>query len=153
MAGEALLARQLLRATGGDGSHMAVEDAVSAQFASGVPAFAKPVFEQRRLPARARYWPTEDWTVRLRRQRELQHRAAGDRVMKRPGTRLQPRRITDRDLHGAAQPPLSPAGRLIQSVPVRSAQDEHINIAHRPDTTSMAGCRYACAVRFENFGD
>jgi hypothetical protein len=32
MAAEALLARQALRATGGDGSHMAVEDAVSAQF-------------------------------------------------------------------------------------------------------------------------
>ena len=32
MAAEALLARQALRATGGDGSHMAVEDAVSALF-------------------------------------------------------------------------------------------------------------------------
>ena len=30
MTAEALLARQALRATGGDGSHMAVEDAVSA---------------------------------------------------------------------------------------------------------------------------
>jgi hypothetical protein len=57
MAGEALPARQLLRATGGDGSHMAVEDAVSAQFASGTPAFAKPVFEQlRRTRHSAQYF-------------------------------------------------------------------------------------------------
>lgn len=46
MAAEALLARQALRATGGDGSHMAVEDAVSAQFAADIPAFAKPTFER-----------------------------------------------------------------------------------------------------------
>ena len=51
MAAEALLARQALRATGGDGSHMAVEDAVSAQFKDDVPAFAKPTFE--RLPGHA----------------------------------------------------------------------------------------------------
>jgi hypothetical protein len=38
MAAEALLGRQGLRATGGEGSHMAVEDAVSAQFA---PEIAK----------------------------------------------------------------------------------------------------------------
>jgi hypothetical protein len=57
MAGEALLARQLLRATGGDGSHMAVEDAVSAQFAAGIPAFAKPAFEQlRRTRHNAQYF-------------------------------------------------------------------------------------------------
>jgi hypothetical protein len=46
MAAEALLARQGLRATGGDGSHMAVEDAVSAQFGTEIPAFAKPTFER-----------------------------------------------------------------------------------------------------------
>lgn len=46
MAAEALLARQGLRATGGDGSHMSVEDAVSAQFAAEIPAFAKPTFER-----------------------------------------------------------------------------------------------------------
>jgi hypothetical protein len=46
MTGEALLARQLLRTTGGDGSHMAIADAVSAQFASGIPAFAKPAWPQ-----------------------------------------------------------------------------------------------------------
>ena len=57
MAGEALLARQLLRATGGDGSHMAVEDAVSAQFSSDIAAFAKPVFEQlRRTRHSAQYF-------------------------------------------------------------------------------------------------
>ncbi len=57
MAGEALLARQLLRATGGDGSHMAVEDAVSAQFSPGIAAFAKPIFEQlRRTRHHAQYF-------------------------------------------------------------------------------------------------
>jgi hypothetical protein len=45
MTAEALLARQALRATGGDGSHMAGEDAVSAQFRAEIPAFAKPTFE------------------------------------------------------------------------------------------------------------
>jgi hypothetical protein len=51
MVAEALLARQALRATRGDGSHMAVEDAVSAQFREEIPAFAKPTFERLR-PAR-----------------------------------------------------------------------------------------------------
>lgn len=46
MAAETLLARQGLRSTGGDGSHMTVEDAVSAQFAERIPAFAKPTFER-----------------------------------------------------------------------------------------------------------
>ncbi len=46
MTAEALLARQGLRATGSDGSHMSVEDAVSAQFAAAVEALAKPVFER-----------------------------------------------------------------------------------------------------------
>jgi HEPN domain len=48
LAAESLLVRQGLRATGGDGSHMAVEDAVSAQFSDDIPAFAKPTFEQLR---------------------------------------------------------------------------------------------------------
>lgn len=57
MAAEALLARQALRATGGDGSHMAVEDAVSAQFAADIPAFAKPTFERfRRARHSAQYF-------------------------------------------------------------------------------------------------
>jgi uncharacterized protein (UPF0332 family) len=57
MAAEALLARQLLRATGGDGSHMCVEDAVSAQFSADIPAFAKPTFERlRRTRHTAQYF-------------------------------------------------------------------------------------------------
>ena len=57
MTAEALLARQALRATGGDGSHMAVEDAVSAQFAADIPAFAKPTFERfRRTRHSAQYF-------------------------------------------------------------------------------------------------
>ena len=56
MAAEVLLARQALRA-GGDGSHMAVEDAVSAQFAADIPAFAKPTFERfRRTRHSAQYF-------------------------------------------------------------------------------------------------
>jgi hypothetical protein len=57
MAAEVLLARQALRATGGDGSHMAVEDAVSAQFGAEIPAFAKPTFERfRRARHAAQYF-------------------------------------------------------------------------------------------------
>jgi hypothetical protein len=57
MAAEALLVRQALRATGGDGAHMAVEDAVSAQFGGEIPAFAKPTFERlRRARHSAQYF-------------------------------------------------------------------------------------------------
>lgn len=57
MAAESLLARQGLRATGGEGSHMIVEDAVSAQFAADIPAFAKPTFERfRRTRHSAQYF-------------------------------------------------------------------------------------------------
>ncbi len=57
MTAEALLACQGLRATGGDGSHMTVEDAVSAQFAADIPAFAKPTFERfRRMRHSAQYF-------------------------------------------------------------------------------------------------
>jgi hypothetical protein len=57
MAAEALLAWQGLRATGGDGSHMTVEDAVSAQFAADIPAFVKPTFERfRRTRHSAQYF-------------------------------------------------------------------------------------------------
>jgi hypothetical protein len=57
MAAEALLARQALRVTGGDGSHMAVEDAVSAQFRAEIPAFAKATFERlRRARHSAQYF-------------------------------------------------------------------------------------------------
>jgi uncharacterized protein (UPF0332 family) len=48
IAAESLLARQALRATGGNGSHITVEDAVSAQFVAEIPAFAKSTFEQMR---------------------------------------------------------------------------------------------------------
>src|SRR5258708_32409127 len=57
MAGEGVLGRQGLRATGGDGSHMSVEDAVSAQFSADIPAFAKPTFERlRRTRHTAQYF-------------------------------------------------------------------------------------------------
>jgi hypothetical protein len=57
MVAEALLGCQGLRATGGDGSHMSVEDAVSAQFANEIPAFAKPTFERlRRTRHSAQYF-------------------------------------------------------------------------------------------------
>lgn len=50
-------ARQGLRAPGGDGSHAAVEDAVSAQFADDIPEFAKPTFERfRRTRHSAQYF-------------------------------------------------------------------------------------------------
>lgn len=57
MAAESLLARQGLRATGGDGSHMTVEDAVSAKFTANIPAFAKQTFERfRRTRHSAQYF-------------------------------------------------------------------------------------------------
>jgi hypothetical protein len=40
MAAEALLIRQGLRTTGGEGSHVTVEDAVSGQFAKAIPGLA-----------------------------------------------------------------------------------------------------------------
>jgi hypothetical protein len=57
MAAESLLAIQGLRATSGDGSHMTVEDAVSAQFSKDIRAFAKPTFERfRRTRHSAQYF-------------------------------------------------------------------------------------------------
>lgn len=57
MSAESLLVQQGLRATGGDGSHMTVEDAVSAQFSADIPAFAKPTFERfRRTRHSAQYF-------------------------------------------------------------------------------------------------
>jgi hypothetical protein len=53
MAAESLLSRQGLRATGGDGSHMSVQDAVSAQFAAEIQAFARPTFERLRTTRHA----------------------------------------------------------------------------------------------------
>jgi uncharacterized protein (UPF0332 family) len=48
MTAESLLVHQGLRATSGEGSHVTVEDAVSAQFAGDVAEFAKPTFERMR---------------------------------------------------------------------------------------------------------
>jgi hypothetical protein len=48
MAAEALLARQALRSTGGEGGHRNVEAAVAAQFKDAVPALAQPTFERLR---------------------------------------------------------------------------------------------------------
>ena len=60
MAAESLLVRQGLRAIGGAGSHVTVEDAVSAQFASAVKAFAKPTFERfRRMRHSAQYYDSD----------------------------------------------------------------------------------------------
>ena len=57
MAAESLLIRQGLRATGGDGSHMTVEDAIGAQFADRITEFAKPTFERlRRTRHMAQYF-------------------------------------------------------------------------------------------------
>ena len=57
MAAEALLIRQGLRATGGEGSHMTVEDAISAQYAKQIPGLAKPTFERlRRTRHSAQYF-------------------------------------------------------------------------------------------------
>ena len=64
MAAESLLLRQGLRATGGEGSHVAVEDAVSAQFASAITAFAKPTFEAfRRMRHSAQYFDPDGPTI------------------------------------------------------------------------------------------
>jgi uncharacterized protein (UPF0332 family) len=46
MAAEALLLRQGFLATGGEGSHMTVEDAISAQFANRIAGYAKATFER-----------------------------------------------------------------------------------------------------------
>lgn len=57
MAAESLLVRQGLRATGGEGSHVTVEDAIAAQFADAIDAFAKPTFERfRRSRHAAQYF-------------------------------------------------------------------------------------------------
>jgi hypothetical protein len=48
MGAEVLLLRQGLRATGGEGSHVAVEDAVSAQFSDRITGFSKVRFERMR---------------------------------------------------------------------------------------------------------
>ena len=57
MAAEVLLIRQGLRATGGEGSHVTVEDATSAQYSRQIPGLAKPTFERlRRTRHSAQYF-------------------------------------------------------------------------------------------------
>lgn len=66
MAAESLLARQGLRATEGTGSHVTVEDSVSAQFSNVISAFAKPTFERfRRMRHAAQYFDPDDPGVAL----------------------------------------------------------------------------------------
>lgn len=61
MAAEALLAQQCLRATGGEGGHVTVEDAAAGQFAAEIPAFAKPIFERiRRTRHTAQYFDPDE---------------------------------------------------------------------------------------------
>jgi hypothetical protein len=48
MGAEVLLLRQGLRATGGEGSHVVVEDAVSAQFSDRISGYSKVRFERMR---------------------------------------------------------------------------------------------------------
>lgn len=57
LSATALLAGQGLRATGGEGGHMAVEDAVSAQFGDAAAMFAKPVFERLRRTRHSAEYP------------------------------------------------------------------------------------------------
>ena len=57
MAAESLLARQCLRATGSEGSHRTVEEAVSCQFGNEISAFSKPNFEQFRQMRNASQYP------------------------------------------------------------------------------------------------
>lgn len=57
MAADSLLARQGLRATGGDGSHRTIEEAVSSQFDDQIPAFSKLSFEQFRQMRNASQYP------------------------------------------------------------------------------------------------
>jgi hypothetical protein len=78
MAAESLLARQGLRATGGDGSHMAVEDAVSAQFAADIPAFAKPTFDLQREICSRRRRRSDSASARTGKR---EHRSAGHGVV------------------------------------------------------------------------
>ena len=57
MAADSLLALQCLRATGGDGWHKTLEDAISAQFGDEIPSFSKPKFEQFRQMRNASQYP------------------------------------------------------------------------------------------------
>lgn len=63
MAAEALLLRQGLRATGGDGPHVAVEDAVAGQFGQVIDAFSKVLFERFRQGRHASHDPNRPDTT------------------------------------------------------------------------------------------
>lgn len=77
MAAEALLVRQGLLATGGEGSHVAVEDAISAQFADRITGYAKATFERfRKTRHTAQYFdpsasplerPDAEWALEVSR--------------------------------------------------------------------------------------
>ena len=77
MAAEALLVRQGLLATGGEGSHMTVEDAISAQFSDRIAGYAKPTFERfRKTRHTAQYFdpsasplerPDAEWALEVSR--------------------------------------------------------------------------------------
>lgn len=60
MAAESLLARQGLRATGGEGAHRTIEDAISSQFVSEIDAFDKPTFERFRQMRNAAQYPDHE---------------------------------------------------------------------------------------------
>lgn len=77
MAAEAVLVRQGLLATGGEGSHMTVEDAISAQFSDRIPGYAKATFERfRKTRHTAQYFdpsapplerPDAKWAIEVSR--------------------------------------------------------------------------------------
>lgn len=48
MSADALLLAQSLRATGGDGSHVTIADAISAQFGDATPEFRRVIFDRLR---------------------------------------------------------------------------------------------------------
>lgn len=168
MMAESLLARQGLRPASGAGSHLTVEDSVSAQFADVIPAFAKPTFERfRRTRHSAQYfdpdaapiteadaeWAIDKATSALDEAQALlaetppgrfsdlatahgepDKRPGSHSVVKSAATRFQPSGIPDRHLDRPSEALLSGSNRLIELVPVRIAQDEHVNVSDGPAT-------------------
>jgi hypothetical protein len=107
-------------ATGGEGSHMTVEDAVSAQFAGDIPVFAKPAFERfRRTRHSAQYFDPD---------------AA-------PITNADAARLSNRGLNRPSQTRLRIAQRGVKLVAVRVAEDEDVDIPDwtRPVTSLLPG--------------
>lgn len=60
LSATALLGAQGLRASASQGGHVAVEDAVSAQFADRHPGFGKPRFERMRRTRHSAEYPTPE---------------------------------------------------------------------------------------------